>query len=59
MCLFAVTVNFTVGNHVYKFELPDISKLEELKIQSSEFPSEFKFGVGTSAAQVIKLVITL
>lgn len=47
-----IVVNVTAGESNYELEVPDSSISEELKIKCSDFPSDFIFGAGTSAAQV-------
>ncbi|KAH7518232.1 hypothetical protein FEM48_Zijuj09G0149600 [Ziziphus jujuba var. spinosa] len=47
-----VSVNVTAGGINYELEVYDASIAEELKIKSHDFPSDFIFGAGTSAAQI-------
>lgn len=53
MIFVTVAVNVTAGGSSFALELPDAAQSEEIKVKSSDFPSEFVFGVTTSAAQVI------
>lgn len=46
-------MNVTAGEYNYELELPDSSLVEELKIKRHNFPHDFVFVVGSSAAQVI------
>lgn len=45
-------MNVTAGGSKYELELPDTSIFKELKIKRNDFPSDFVFGVATSAVQV-------
>lgn len=51
-----VLVNVTAGGINYELEVHDASIAEELKIKSHDFPCDFIFGAGSSAAQVIKYI---
>lgn len=46
-------VNVPAGGSNYELEVPNAAIAEELKVKSTDFPSDFVFGVATSAAQVI------
>lgn len=48
----AVSANVTVGGLTFQLSLNSSAFIGELNITRSDFPCDFIFGVGTSAAQV-------
>ncbi|XP_015879544.3 beta-glucosidase 13 [Ziziphus jujuba] len=47
-----LVVKVPAGGSTYELQVPDAATAEELKVKSTDFPSDFVFGVATSAAQV-------
>lgn len=47
-----VTVNVTKGESSFELIAESPAVCEEMKISRSDFPSDFVFGVGSSAPQV-------